>query len=166
MFMSGKRIRHLHQQQFQLLKRCNSFLILPFWLLEMGVSVFLHHPWWGFLMKIVQLPIENRDTLKYHLSENKIISWPYKSTCEITDKENLYFQTNWTKSLFIPCMPAAISLQNTVISSSSSCHDSPLWMILPLTANQEVVWTAYFPAAMNSGSSFCRFVFVSYLPPT
>ena len=34
---------------------------------------------------------KHRDALKYDLSENKIIRWPYKSTCEITAKENLYF---------------------------------------------------------------------------
>lgn len=34
---------------------------------------------------------KHKDALKYHLSENKIIRRPYKSTHEITAKENLYF---------------------------------------------------------------------------
>jgi len=34
---------------------------------------------------------KQRNVLKYHLSENMIAHWHYKSMCEITAKENLYF---------------------------------------------------------------------------
>lgn len=34
---------------------------------------------------------KHRDTLKYPLSENKIISWPKESTWEIMARENVYF---------------------------------------------------------------------------
>lgn len=48
-------------------------------------------PMWFSLEDSMISQRKHRDTLKYPLSENKIISWPTKSTWEITARENLYF---------------------------------------------------------------------------
>lgn len=121
MLTAGVRTRHFHQQLFQLSKRWGSNLMLPFWLLELGRSAFLHLPRCGFLLKTAWLVKENTEILLNILCQ-KIRSslGPPKAHGKSQLEKTCTFKVTELIAVLVPGTLAAISFQKAVISGSSA----------------------------------------------
>lgn len=49
--------------------------------------------------------------------------------------------------MLTPLVPFGIYHQKVITPNGPLCFDSPRWMILPLTANQRVLWNGLFPCS-------------------